>query len=44
MDNYVTKVEFNTLKSTVLTAQDVTTSSGIAVTVNYDIPSTLYDG
>ncbi len=44
LDNYVTKVEFNTLKSTVLTAQDVTTSSGIAVTVNYDIPSTLYDG
>lgn len=43
LDNYVTKVEFNTLKSTVLTAQDVTTSSGIAVTVNYDIPSTLYD-
>ena len=44
LDNYVTKIEFNTLKSTVLTAQDVTTSSGIAVTVNYDIPSTLYDG
>ena len=44
LDDYVTKVEFNTLKSTVLTAQDVTTSSGIAVTVNYDIPSTLYDG
>lgn len=44
LDNYVTKVEFNTLKSTVLTAQDVTTSSGIAVTVNYDIPNTLYDG
>lgn len=44
LDNYVTKIEFNTLKSTVLTAQDVTTSLGIAVTVNYDIPSTLYDG
>ena len=44
LDNYVTKVEFNTLKSIALTAQDVTTSSGIAVTVNYDIPSTLYDG
>lgn len=43
LDNYVTKVEFNTLKSTVLTAQDVTASSGIAVTVNYDIPDTLYD-
>ena len=43
LDNYVTKVEFNTLKSTVLTAQDVTTSSGIAVTVNYNIPNNLYD-
>lgn len=26
-----------------LTAQDVTTSSGVAVTVNYNIPNTLYD-
>lgn len=43
LDNYVTKVEFNTLKSTVLTAQDVTTSSGISVTVNYNIPNNLYD-
>ena len=43
LDNYVTKTEFNALRSTVLTAQDVTTSSGVAVTVNYDIPSTLYD-
>lgn len=43
LDNYVTKTEFNALRSIVLTAQDVTTSSGVAVTVNYDIPSTLYD-
>ena len=43
LDNYVTKTEFNTLQSTVLTAQNVTTSSGTIVTVNYDIPSTLYD-
>ena len=43
LDNYVTKTEFNALKSIVLTAQDVTTSSGIAVTVNYNIPNNLYD-
>ena len=43
LDNYVTKTEFNALKSIVLTAQDVTTSSGIAVTVNYNIPDNLYD-
>lgn len=43
LDNYVTKTEFNALKSIVLTAQDVTTSSGVAVTVNYDIPDNLYD-
>lgn len=43
LDNYVTKTEFNALKSIVLTAQDVTTSSGVAVTVNYNIPDTLYD-
>ena len=43
LDDYVTKTEFNTLQSTVLTAQNVTTSSGTIVTVNYDIPSTLYD-
>lgn len=43
LDDYVTKTEFNALKSTVLTAQDVTTSSGVAVTVNYDIPDNLYD-
>lgn len=43
LDNYVTKTEFNALKSIVLTAQDVTTSTGIAVTVNYDIPNNLYD-
>jgi hypothetical protein len=39
----VTKTEFNALKSIVLTAQNVTTSSGIAVTVNYNIPDNLYD-
>ena len=44
LDNYVTKTEFNALKSIVLTAQDVTTSSGVAVTVNYNIPNNLYDG
>lgn len=43
LDNYVTKNEFNALKSIVLTAQDVTTSSGIAVAVNYNIPNNLYD-
>ena len=43
LDNYVTKTEFNALKSIVLTAKDVTTSSGVAVTVNYNIPNNLYD-
>lgn len=43
LDNYVTKTEFNALRSIVLTAEDVTTSSGTAVTVSYNIPSTLYD-
>lgn len=43
LDDYVTKTEFNALKSIALTAQDVTTSSGVAVTVNYDIPDNLYD-
>ena len=43
LDNYVTKTEFNDLKSIVLTAQDVTTSSGNPVTVGYDIPNNLYD-
>ena len=43
LDNYVTKTEFNALKSVVLTAQDVTTSSGVTVTVNYNIPNNLYD-
>ena len=43
LDNYVTKTEFKALKSIVLTAQDVTTSTGVAVTVNYDIPNNLYD-
>lgn len=43
LDNYVTKTEFNALKSTVLTAQNVTTSLGVAVTVNYNIPNNLYD-
>ena len=44
LDDYVTKTEFNALKSIVLTAQNVTTSSGVAVTVNYNIPNNLYDG
>ena len=43
LDNYVTKTEFSDLRSIVLTAQDVTTSSGTPVTVGYDIPNNLYD-
>lgn len=43
LDNYVTKKEFKDLRSIVLTAQDVTTSSGAPVTVGYDIPNNLYD-
>ena len=43
LDNYVTKKEFSDLRSIVLTAQDVTTSSGTPVTVGYDIPNNLYD-
>ena len=43
LDDYVTKTEFNALKSIALTAQDVTTSSGVTVTVNYNIPDNLYD-
>ena len=42
LDDYVTKTEFNALKSIVLTAQDVTTSSGVSVTVNYNIPENLF--
>lgn len=43
LDNYVTKKEFTDLRSIVLTAQDVTTSSGTPVTVEIDIPNYLYD-
>ena len=43
LDNYVTKTEFTNLSSIVLTAQDVTTSSGDPVTVKIDIPNYLYD-
>ena len=43
LDNYVTKTEFTNLSSIVLTAQDVTTSSGVPVIVGYDIPNNLYD-
>lgn len=43
LDNYVTKKEFTDLRSIVLTAQDVTTSSGNPVTVEIDIPNNLYD-
>lgn len=43
LDNYVTKKEFTDLRSIVLTAQDVTTSSGAPVTVGYNIPNNLYD-
>lgn len=43
LDNYVNKTEFEDLRSIVLTAQDVTTSSGDPVTVEIDIPNNLYD-
>ena len=43
LDGYVTKKEFTNLSSIVLTAQDVTTSSGTPVTVEIDIPNWLYD-
>ena len=43
LDNYVTKKEFTDLRSIVLTAQDVTNSSGDPVTVEIDIPNYLYD-
>ena len=43
LNGYVTKEEFKGLKSIVLTAQDVTTSSGRPVTVEIDIPNYLYD-
>ena len=43
LDNYVTKTEFTNLSSIVLTAQDVTTSSGDPVTVEIDISNYLYD-
>ena len=43
LDDYVTKTEFTNLSSIVLTAQDVTTSSGTPVTVEIDIPNYLYD-
>lgn len=43
LENYVTKTEFNQFKAISLTAQNVTTSSGTAVIVDYSIPSTLYD-
>lgn len=44
LDDYVTKVEFAEFKTITLSAEDVTTSTGVSVTVNYDIPNTLYDG
>lgn len=43
LNDYVTKTEFNQFKAISLTAQNVTTSSGTAVIVDYSIPSTLYD-
>lgn len=43
LSDYVTTTDFNAFKSISLTASDVTTSAGISVTVDYDIPSTLYD-
>lgn len=43
LSNYVTQTEFNNFKAVSLTAENVTTSSGTAVIVDYSIPSTLYD-
>lgn len=43
LSGYVTTTDFNVFKSISLTASDVTTSAGVSVTVDYDIPSTLYD-
>ena len=50
LSGYVTKQEFNTAISTIngqlanaITAQNVTTSGGIQVVVDYVIPSNLYD-
>lgn len=40
LDNYVTKAEFYSVG---ITAQDVKTSAGVSVEVDYDIPNTLYD-
>ena len=50
LSGYITKDEFtteiNSIKSALsstITAKDVTTSSGSAITVTYDIPDNLYD-
>lgn len=40
LDDYLTKAEFYSVG---ITAQNVTNSSGTVVTVDYNIPSTLYD-
>lgn len=43
LSGYLTKEEFNNYKAISITAIDVTTSNGNAVTINWEIPSTLYD-
>lgn len=43
LSGYVTKDEFNSFTAIALTAEDVTDSKGNKVSVDYEIPSTLYD-
>lgn len=43
LDGYITRAEFEDFKLTSLTAEDVTTSAGVSVSVSYNIPTTLYD-
>ena len=46
LSNYVTKDELDTVKgqlANTITAQNVTTSTGLQVVVNYEIPNNLYD-
>lgn len=43
LTNYITRDEFDTALSSMITAVDVTTSTGAVVVVNYTIPDTLYD-
>lgn len=43
LSNYVTQDEFNAKLTSLLTAENVTTSSGSKVLVSYSIPTDLYD-